>query len=146
MSKAMRINSILGYKDYSHSDFTSIMLGNVKQDDTTWARYIGGRFAIFEAPGRTGHQSRGYSGDWDEALNVVSNYGKIGLSVDSATGSMVGSRDVSYQAIFSLRGKPENMYGRKKTALFEIISFLFSICSITSFAVVESFSIQSFAP
>lgn len=38
---------------------------------------------------------------------------------DSATGSMVGSRDVSYQAIFSLRGKPENMYGRKKTALFE---------------------------
>lgn len=38
---------------------------------------------------------------------------------DSATGSMVGSRDVSYQAIFSLRGKPENMYGRKKSALFE---------------------------
>lgn len=38
---------------------------------------------------------------------------------DSASGSMVGSRDVSYQAIFSLRGKPENMYGRKKSALFE---------------------------
>ena len=38
---------------------------------------------------------------------------------DSATGSMVGSRDVSYQAIFSLKGKPENMYGRKKSALFE---------------------------
>lgn len=38
---------------------------------------------------------------------------------DSAAGSMVGSRDVSYQAIFSLRGKPENMYGRKKSALFE---------------------------
>ena len=38
---------------------------------------------------------------------------------DSATGSMVGSRDVSYQAIFSLRGKPENMYGCKKSALFE---------------------------
>lgn len=38
---------------------------------------------------------------------------------DSATGSMVNSRDVSVQAIFSLRGKPENMYGRKKTALFE---------------------------
>ena len=38
---------------------------------------------------------------------------------DSATGSMVGSRDVSYQAIFSLRGKPENMYGRKKSALFD---------------------------
>lgn len=87
MSKAMRINSILGYKDYSHSDFTSIMLGNVKQDDSTWARYIGGRFAIFVAPGRTGHQSRGYSGDWDEALNVVSNYGKIGLSVDWGGGA-----------------------------------------------------------
>ena len=38
---------------------------------------------------------------------------------DSATGSMVGSRDVSYQAIFSLKGKPENMYGRKKSALFD---------------------------
>lgn len=38
---------------------------------------------------------------------------------DSATGSMVESRDVSYQAIFSLKGKPENMYGRKKSALFE---------------------------
>ncbi len=38
---------------------------------------------------------------------------------DSATGSMVGSRDVATQAIFSLRGKPENMFGRKKTALFD---------------------------
>ncbi|MBO4628994.1 MAG: type IIA DNA topoisomerase subunit B [Treponema sp.] len=38
---------------------------------------------------------------------------------DSATGSMVGSRNVEYQAIFSLRGKPENMYGCKKSALFE---------------------------
>lgn len=38
---------------------------------------------------------------------------------DSATGSMVGSRDVATQAIFSLRGKPENMYGRRRTALFD---------------------------
>ncbi|MCK9171256.1 MAG: toprim domain-containing protein, partial [Treponema sp.] len=38
---------------------------------------------------------------------------------DSATGSMVGSRDVATQAIFSLRGKPENMYGRRKSALYE---------------------------
>ena len=38
---------------------------------------------------------------------------------DSATGSMVGSRDVETQAIFSLRGKPENMFGRKKSALYE---------------------------
>ena len=39
---------------------------------------------------------------------------------DSATGSMVGSRDVSYQAIFSLRGKPANMYGMKKSAIFDV--------------------------
>ena len=38
---------------------------------------------------------------------------------DSATGPMVSSRNVETQAIFSLRGKPENMYGRKKSALFE---------------------------
>lgn len=38
---------------------------------------------------------------------------------DSATGPMTYARDVSYQAIFSLRGKPENMYGRKKAALLE---------------------------
>ena len=38
---------------------------------------------------------------------------------DSAAGPMVGSRDVATQAIFCLRGKPENMFGRKKTALFE---------------------------
>ena len=46
---------------------------------------------------------------------------------DSATGSMVGSRDVSYQAIFSLRGKPENMYGRKKSALFEKIKQILKV-------------------
>ncbi|HNY21512.1 MAG TPA: ATP-binding protein, partial [Treponemataceae bacterium] len=33
---------------------------------------------------------------------------------DSASGSMVSSRDVYTQAIFSLRGKCENMYGRKR--------------------------------
>ena len=38
---------------------------------------------------------------------------------DSATGTMTHARDVTYQAIFSLRGKPENMYGHKKSALFE---------------------------
>ncbi|MCQ2583062.1 MAG: toprim domain-containing protein [Treponema sp.] len=38
---------------------------------------------------------------------------------DSATGPLTHARDVAYQAIFSLRGKPENMYGRKKSALFE---------------------------
>ena len=38
---------------------------------------------------------------------------------DSATGSMVGSRDVRNQAIFSLRGKPENMFGRKQKDIYK---------------------------
>jgi topoisomerase IV subunit B len=37
----------------------------------------------------------------------------------SASGSMVSSRDVYSQAIFSLRGKPENMYARKRTAIYK---------------------------
>jgi topoisomerase-4 subunit B len=37
----------------------------------------------------------------------------------SATGSMVSSRDVMTQAIFSLRGKPENMHARKRTAIYK---------------------------
>ncbi|GHU31497.1 DNA topoisomerase (ATP-hydrolyzing) [Spirochaetia bacterium] len=38
---------------------------------------------------------------------------------DSAAGSIVSSRDVLTQAIFSLRGKPENMYGKKKSAIYK---------------------------
>ncbi|MDR0876973.1 MAG: type IIA DNA topoisomerase subunit B [Treponema sp.] len=38
---------------------------------------------------------------------------------DSATGSMVSSRDVMTQAIFSLRGKIENMYGKKRAAIYK---------------------------
>jgi topoisomerase-4 subunit B len=38
---------------------------------------------------------------------------------DSATGSMVSSRDVMRQAIFSLRGKVENMYGKKRAAIYK---------------------------
>ena len=37
----------------------------------------------------------------------------------SAAGSMVSSRDVYTQAIFSLRGKPENMYGKRQTAIYK---------------------------
>ncbi len=37
----------------------------------------------------------------------------------SAAGSMVSSRDVYNQAVFSLRGKPENMYGKKRTAIYK---------------------------
>lgn len=38
---------------------------------------------------------------------------------DSAAGSMVSSRDVMTQAIFALRGKLENMYGKKRTAIYK---------------------------
>jgi topoisomerase IV subunit B len=38
---------------------------------------------------------------------------------DSASGSMVGVRDVYTQAIFSLRGKPENMFGRKRADIYK---------------------------
>jgi topoisomerase IV subunit B len=37
----------------------------------------------------------------------------------SASGSMVSSRDVMTQAIFSLRGKVENMYGKKRVAIYK---------------------------
>ncbi|MDR2211965.1 MAG: type IIA DNA topoisomerase subunit B [Spirochaetaceae bacterium] len=38
---------------------------------------------------------------------------------DSAAGSMVSSRDVMTQAIFALRGKVENMYGKKQAAIYK---------------------------
>jgi topoisomerase-4 subunit B len=38
---------------------------------------------------------------------------------DSATGSMVQARDVMTQAIFSLRGKPENMFGKKRAEIYK---------------------------
>ncbi|MBN2049910.1 MAG: type IIA DNA topoisomerase subunit B [Spirochaetales bacterium] len=37
----------------------------------------------------------------------------------SASGSMVSCRDVYTQAIFSLRGKPENVYGKNRTAIYK---------------------------
>ena len=37
----------------------------------------------------------------------------------SASGSMVSSRDPLYQAIFSLRGKPQNMYNHKKGDIYK---------------------------
>ncbi len=37
----------------------------------------------------------------------------------SASGSMVSSRDVYTQAIFSLRGKPQNVYSKKRTELYK---------------------------
>ena len=38
---------------------------------------------------------------------------------DSASGTMTHSRDASYQAIFSLRGKPENMFGKKQSDIYK---------------------------
>jgi len=38
---------------------------------------------------------------------------------DSASGSIVSSRDVLNQAIFSLRGKVENVYGKKRAAIYK---------------------------
>ncbi|MCP4718637.1 MAG: type IIA DNA topoisomerase subunit B, partial [Desulfobacteraceae bacterium] len=37
----------------------------------------------------------------------------------SASGSMVSSRDVNTQAIFSLRGKPQNVFGKNKAAIYK---------------------------
>lgn len=87
INKAFKIGNILGYKSYSHSDFTSIMVGNTQEGDSTWARYIGGSYAIFVAPDRKSHQSKGYKGYTDEAFDVVSNHGKYGLSVNWSAGA-----------------------------------------------------------
>jgi topoisomerase-4 subunit B len=38
---------------------------------------------------------------------------------DSAAGSMVSSRDVMTQAIFALRGKVENVYGKNRAAIYK---------------------------
>ena len=38
---------------------------------------------------------------------------------DSASGSMVSSRDVNTQAIFSLKGKPQNVFGRKRSDIYK---------------------------
>mgnify|MGYP006285148867 CR=1 FL=1 len=37
----------------------------------------------------------------------------------SASGSMVTARDVYTQAVFSLRGKPQNVFGKNKTAIYK---------------------------
>lgn len=37
----------------------------------------------------------------------------------SAAGSLVSARDVYTQAVFSMRGKPENMYAKKRTAIYK---------------------------
>lgn len=38
---------------------------------------------------------------------------------NSASGSINKTRDATYQAVFSLRGKPENMYGKKQSDIYK---------------------------
>lgn len=38
---------------------------------------------------------------------------------DSATGPMTSSRNADFQALFSLRGKPENMFGKKQSDIYK---------------------------
>ncbi|MDR0377307.1 MAG: type IIA DNA topoisomerase subunit B [Spirochaetaceae bacterium] len=52
-------------------------------------------------------------GDKGEASTIFITEG------DSASGSMVSSRDVMTQAIFALRGKVENMYAKKRMAIYK---------------------------
>ncbi|AEE16317.1 DNA topoisomerase IV subunit B [Treponema brennaborense] len=54
-------------------------------------------------------------GDGDKGLNTMI----FVTEGDSASGSMVGCRDPMTQAIFSLRGKPENMFGRKRADIYK---------------------------
>lgn len=37
----------------------------------------------------------------------------------SASGSIVSARDINTQAVFSLRGKPQNLFGKKKAAIYK---------------------------
>ncbi len=41
----------------------------------------------------------------------------------SASGSLVSARDVMTQAIFSLRGKPQNLYGKKRSDIYKNAEF-----------------------
>ena len=44
---------------------------------------------------------------------------------DSASGSITKSRDANYQAVFSLRGKPLNCYGKTRKVVYENDEFVF---------------------
>lgn len=80
---AFHINSIIGAKNYDHSDFTSIMVGNTDPDNKDWARYIGWDYAIFKNNASKGYPER----DRIAMLNTISGYGKLGLSVNWSPGS-----------------------------------------------------------
>lgn len=52
---------------------------------------------------------------WDKGGELTTLFLTEG---ESASGSMVSSRDVYTQAIFSLRGKPQNVYGKKRADIY----------------------------
>jgi len=52
---------------------------------------------------------------WDKEGDLTTLFLTEG---ESASGSMVSSRDVYTQAIFSLRGKPQNVYGKKRADIY----------------------------
>ncbi len=56
----------------------------------------------------------------DEAKNEMMQNSSIFITEgDSASGSITKSRDVNTQAVFSLRGKPLNSYGKTKAVVYE---------------------------
>lgn len=48
----------------------------------------------------------------------------------SASGSMVSSRDPLYQAIFSLRGKPQNMFNQKKGEIYKNVELCYLMMAL----------------
>jgi DNA gyrase/topoisomerase IV subunit B len=41
----------------------------------------------------------------------------------SAGGSLISARDVMTQAIFTLKGKPQNVFGRNKSAIYQMKNY-----------------------
>ena len=57
--------------------------------------------------------------DKNKDLDLISKSTLFITEGDSASGSITKSRDVSFQAVFSLRGKPLNSYGLRKKIVYE---------------------------
>jgi len=57
--------------------------------------------------------------DKNKDLDLVSKSTLFITEGDSASGSITKSRDVNFQAVFSLRGKPLNSYGLRKKIVYE---------------------------
>ncbi len=61
----------------------------------------------------------GDQGKTTKELDQIENSTIFITEGQSASGSMVSSRDVYTQAIFSLRGKPQNMHRRKRAEIYQ---------------------------